>query len=88
MVPFLLWQINTYNARPLHHYQLINLQKHAEQGRSKKLFDLEFPSIASQVDFGTILEPDLSSSGSTDNVDNNETIGSIQSGTSSSINIT
>ena len=34
------------------------------------------------------MEPDLSASGSTDNVDNNETIGSSQSRTRSSINIT
>ena len=54
----------------------------------KKLFDLEFPLIASQVDSGSILEPDLSASGSTDNADNNETIGSSQSRTRSSINIT
>ena len=78
-----LLQDQCRNARPLHHYQLINkIQKHAEQGHqlhSKELFDLEFPSIASEVDSGSILEPDLSASGSTDNVDNNQTIGSSQS---------
>ena len=86
-----LLQDQCHNARPLHHYQLINSQKHAEQGHqlhSKKLFDLEFPSIVSLVDSGSFLEPDLSASGSTDNVDNNETIGSSQSRTRSSINIT
>ena len=86
-----LLQDQCHNARPLHHYQLINSQKHAEQGHqlhSKKLFDLEFPSIACQVDSGSILEPDLSASRSTDNVDDNETIGSGQSRTRSSINIT
>ena len=78
-----LLQDQCHNARPLHHYQLINkIRKHAEQGHqlhSKELFDLEFPSIASEVDSSSILEPDLSASGSTDNVDNNQTIGSSQS---------
>ena len=66
-------------------------EKHAEQGHQlhpKKLFDLEFPSIASKLTFDSILEPDLSASGSTDNVDNNESTGSSQSRTRSSMNIT
>ena len=55
------------------------MQNRGDQLHSKKPFDLEFPSIASHVDSGSILEPDLSASGSTDKVDNNETIGSSQS---------
>ena len=51
-------QSHNVNARPQHHYQLINSQKHAEhQLHSKKtLFYLEFPSITSQVDSGSIME--------------------------------
>ena len=61
-----------------YHYRLISSLtcRTGASASIKKLFDLEFPSIASQVDSGSILEPDLNASGSTDNVDNNETTGS------------